>query len=124
VPFRSDRQVSREAAIMYEKMLPKYGYNVMRNPEARFSDRGGMNGTGAWNVPMNKPWAREHVYRVEPPGMKSDEFYSNPLAGALTTMYDAPPQQGPTIGEVQGRRIPPEEEAQRQALIRYLQGGQ
>jgi hypothetical protein len=49
---------------------------------------------------------------------------ANPLAGALTTMYDAPPQQGPTIGEVQGRRIPPEEEAQRQALIRYLQGGQ
>jgi len=82
-PFRSDRQVSREAAVMYEKMLPKYGYNVLRNPEARFSDRGGMNNTGAWSVPMNKPWAREHVYRVEPPGMKSTEFYANPLAGAI-----------------------------------------
>jgi hypothetical protein len=119
VPFRSDAEVSAEAAAIYDKMFPKYGYNVMRNPRAEYDPQGGLSGTGGWYGPGG-----QHVYRVEPPGMKSDEFYTNPLAGALTTMYDAPPQQGPTIGEVQGRRIPPEEEAQRQALIRYLQGGQ
>ena len=51
---------------------------------------------------------------------------SNPLAGALTMMHPAPPQQGPTMSDMRpgDRRISPEEEAQRQALIRYLEGGQ
>lgn len=51
---------------------------------------------------------------------------ANPLAGAVPLAWRQPQeqQQGPMMGEQIGRRIPPEEEAQRQALIRYLQGVQ
>ena len=118
VPFRSDAEVSAEAAAIYDKMFPKYGYNVLRNPRAEYNPQGGMSGTGGWYGPGG-----QHVYRVEPPGMKSDEFYANPLAGAAALMFDQPRPQGPSISDMGGRPIPPEEEAQRQALIRYLQGG-
>ena len=82
VPFRSDAEVSAEAAALYDKMFPKYGYNVLRNPNATYDPTGGMSGTGGWYGPSG-----QHVYRVEPPGMNSTEFYTNPLAGALPMMW-------------------------------------
>jgi len=75
VPFRSDKYVSPDAQVIYDKMFPKYGYNVIENPAAvRAKD-------GTLYVPGNQE--RGHVYRVEPPGMNSTEFYANPLAGAI-----------------------------------------
>ena len=54
---------------------------------------------------------------------ETDPLAANPLAGALITPEAGAQPQGPTISDMGGRPIPPEEEAQRQALIRYLQGG-
>lgn len=51
------------------------------------------------------------------------DLKANPLAGAIVPQFNAPRPQGPTISDMGGRPIPPEEEAQRQALIRYLEGG-
>jgi hypothetical protein len=116
VPFRSDSSVSGDAAVMYEKMLPKYGYNVLRNPAAQFKPVGGYGTTGHWTVPTRDvPLAKQHVYRVEPPGMKSDEFYSNPLAGAVPLMYGAPPPAGMVMSDMRpgDRRMTPADVAAR-----------
>jgi hypothetical protein len=71
----------------------------------------------------NQDGTRNYVVFDEDAITIEDILAANPLAGALITPGAGAQPQGPTISDMGGRPIPPEEEAQRQALIRYLQGG-
>ena len=75
-PFRSDTTVTDDAAFMYSKKFPEWGYRVSVNPRARKMEGGYMAPSG------------EHVYRVEPPGQHTTRnFYSNPFSGSVVPMY-------------------------------------
>tara|TARA_R110000772_G_scaffold25515_4_gene66488 strand:+ start:4660 stop:5529 length:870 start_codon:yes stop_codon:yes gene_type:complete len=95
-PFQSDASVSRQAQVMYDRMFPKHGYNVIENPAAR------INSNGTKFVPDNPDALYgsqlDHVYRVEPPGQHTERtFYANNKNAAGAAALDRREQESPNM---------------------------